>query len=189
MSHSPGALITGGAGFVGTNLADRLASNGTKVTVLDNLRRPGVEENLRWLMRRHRDMVRFVQGDVRDPDAVAGAMQDAACVFHLAAQVAVTFAICVPLERWRPVERWPDQKAVLARAARLRQTSLSEFMLSHAYAAAQEVLAEQLDIVLPPAEWQAFCKALDAPPRVIPALRKLLTEAIVFDGQRNAAAP
>jgi uncharacterized protein (DUF1778 family) len=82
----------------------------------------------------------------------------------------------------------PDQKAVLARAARLRQTNLSDFMLSHAYAAAQEVLAEQLDIVLAPAEWRAFCKALDAPPRGIPALRKLLTEASVFDGERNASA-
>jgi uncharacterized protein (DUF1778 family) len=82
----------------------------------------------------------------------------------------------------------PAQKAVLARAAELRQTSLSNFMLEHAYAAAQEVLAEQVDIVMPPAEWKAFCKALDAPPRSIPALKKLLTEASVFDGQRKVAA-
>jgi uncharacterized protein (DUF1778 family) len=70
----------------------------------------------------------------------------------------------------------PDQKAVLARAAELRQTSLSKFMLEHAYEAAQQVLAEQVDIVMPPAEWEAFCKALDEPPRKIPALKKLLTE-------------
>src|SRR2546425_12519485 len=76
----------------------------------------------------------------------------------------------------------PDQKAVLARAAALRQTSLSNFMLEHAYEAAQQVLAEQVDIVMPAAEWEAFCKALDAPPRTIPALRKLLTEASIFDG-------
>jgi uncharacterized protein (DUF1778 family) len=81
----------------------------------------------------------------------------------------------------------PDQKAVLARAAQLRQTSLSSFLLEHAYEAAQQVLAEQVDIVLPPAEWEAFCKALDAPPREIPALKKLLREASVFDGQGNAA--
>ncbi len=98
MSRFPGALITGGAGFVGTNLADRLASGGTKVTVLDNLRRPGVEENLRWLTRRHRDAVRFVQGDVRDPEAVAGAMRGAECVFHLAAQVAVTTSLVDPID-------------------------------------------------------------------------------------------
>lgn len=82
----------------------------------------------------------------------------------------------------------PAQKAVLARAAELRQISLSSFMLEHAYEAAQQVLAEQLDIVMPPAEWKAFCKALDAPPRPIPALQKLFLEASVFDGQGKAAA-
>jgi uncharacterized protein (DUF1778 family) len=82
----------------------------------------------------------------------------------------------------------PSQKAVLARAAQLRQTSLSNFMLEHACAAAQQVLAEQVDILLSSAEWKAFCKALDAPPRSIPALRKLLTEASVFDGQGRAVA-
>ena len=49
-----------------------------------------------------------------------------------------------------------DQKAVLSRAAQLRQTSLSNFMLEHAYEAAQQVLAEQVDIVISPAEWEAF---------------------------------
>ena len=82
----------------------------------------------------------------------------------------------------------PAQKAVLARAAQLRQTSLSNFMLQHAYEAAQQVLAEQVDIVMPAAEWRAFCKALDEPPRSIPALKKLLTEASVFDGQGKATA-
>jgi uncharacterized protein (DUF1778 family) len=82
----------------------------------------------------------------------------------------------------------PVQKAVLARAAQLRRTSLSNFMLEHAYEAAQQVLAEQVDIVMPAAEWDAFCKALDAPPREIPALKKLLTQASVFDGRRKAVA-
>jgi uncharacterized protein (DUF1778 family) len=81
----------------------------------------------------------------------------------------------------------PDQKAVLARAAELRQTSLSNFMLEHACEAAQQVLAEQVDIVLPAAGWAAFCQALDAPPREIPALKKLFTEASVFDGRKGAA--
>ena len=81
----------------------------------------------------------------------------------------------------------PDQKAVLVRAAELRHTSLSNFMLEHAFDAAQQVLAEQVDIVMPPAEWEAFCKALDSPPRPIPALRKLLTQAGVFDGRAKAA--
>jgi uncharacterized protein (DUF1778 family) len=82
----------------------------------------------------------------------------------------------------------PAQKAMLTRAAELRQTSLSKFMLEHACEAAQQVLAEQVDIVMPPAEWEAFCKALDAPPRQIPALKKLFTEASVFDGPGKSAA-
>jgi uncharacterized protein (DUF1778 family) len=52
----------------------------------------------------------------------------------------------------------------------------------------QQVLAEQIDVVLSPTEWETFCKALAAPPRKIPALRKLLTEAGVFDGDGKAAA-
>ncbi len=81
----------------------------------------------------------------------------------------------------------PEQKAVLIRAAELRQTSLSNFMLEHAIDAAEQVLAEQTEIVISPAEWRAFCKALDAPPQSIPALKKLLTQPSVFDGPRNAA--
>jgi uncharacterized protein (DUF1778 family) len=80
------------------------------------------------------------------------------------------------------------QKAVLARAAAVKRTSLSNFMLEHAYAAAQQILAEQTDIVMSAKQWEAFCKALDAPPRDIPALRKLLTQPSLFDGQGRAAA-
>ncbi len=81
----------------------------------------------------------------------------------------------------------PDQKAVLARAAELRGTSLSNFMLEHACDAAQQVLAEQVDILMPSTEWRAFCKALDAPPREIPELRKLFADVSVFDASRRAA--
>jgi predicted DNA-binding antitoxin AbrB/MazE fold protein len=47
---------------------------------------------------------------------------------------------------------------------------------------------EQVLFVLSPDRWRAFCDALDAPPRVIPALRKLLTEASVLDAN-NTSAP
>jgi len=92
------ALITGGAGFVGTNLADRLASSGLPVTVLDNLSRAGVEENLRWLRERHGDRIRVIVGDVRDPARVQDAISGCDRAFHLAAQVAVTTSLHSPLE-------------------------------------------------------------------------------------------
>jgi CDP-paratose 2-epimerase len=91
-----GVLITGGAGFIATNLGDRLASAGTPVTVLDSLTRRGVEENLRWLKRKHGDLVRVEVGDVRDVFAVRRAMGSCRRVFHLAAQVAVTTSLEQP---------------------------------------------------------------------------------------------
>jgi hypothetical protein len=51
----------------------------------------------------------------------------------------------------------------------------------------EEAGADQVHFVLPPDRWQAFCEALDAPPRHILALRKLLTEASLFDGDGPAA--
>ena len=91
------ALITGGAGFVGTNVADRLLSDGQRVTVLDDLSRPGVERNLRWLQRTHGDLLRVEIGDVRDAAAVRRAVTGATQVFHFAAQVAVTTSVVDPL--------------------------------------------------------------------------------------------
>ena len=81
----------------------------------------------------------------------------------------------------------PDQKELLARAARLRQTTLSHFLLDNACTAAQQVLADQVHFVLPPESWTAFCKALDAPSRELPALKKLLTEESVFGGAGPAS--
>ena len=69
------ALVTGGAGFVGTNLAHRLACDGHRVRVLDNLSRPGVERNLRWLRDRHPERVEVHVADVRDPLAVGRAVE------------------------------------------------------------------------------------------------------------------
>jgi CDP-paratose 2-epimerase len=101
MSGGPGSdgpvLVTGGAGFIGSNLADRLAGEGHDVIVLDALSRPGVERNLDWLRSRHPERITAIVGDVRDPDTVAAATARAAAVFHLAAQVAVTTSLTDPL--------------------------------------------------------------------------------------------
>jgi CDP-paratose 2-epimerase len=91
-------LITGGAGFVGCNVADRLLRAGRDVVVLDNLSRAGVERNLAWLRTTYGDRVRAVVADVRDRSAVAEAVRDAAAVFHFAAQVAVTTSLLDPVD-------------------------------------------------------------------------------------------
>lgn len=90
-------LITGGAGFIGTNLADRLLSGGQRVTILDNLSRVGVERNLNRLSNKHGDLLEVQIGDVRNKDIVDRVVRRAARVFHLAAQVAVTTSLADPI--------------------------------------------------------------------------------------------
>ncbi len=87
------ALITGGAGFIGCNLADRLLHSGEEVTILDNLSRPGTESNIRWLAERHGHRLRFRLGDLRDRPALRRALTGVDSVFHFAAQVAVTTSL------------------------------------------------------------------------------------------------
>ncbi len=75
------ALVTGGAGFIGSHLTRELLGSGRKVTVLDNLsvgRREVVP-----------DAARFVHGDIREEHALADALRGVDCVFHLAAQVTI----------------------------------------------------------------------------------------------------
>jgi CDP-paratose 2-epimerase len=91
-------LITGGAGFIGSNLADRLAREGHQVVVFDALSRAGVERNLEWLKQRHGSRVTSILGDVRDEDELVRAAADAKAVFHMAAQVAVTTSLDDPRE-------------------------------------------------------------------------------------------
>lgn len=91
-------LITGGAGFVGTNLAKKLLESGRPVTILDNLSRPGVERNLLWLQAKYGKELEFIKGDVREPDCIRSATQDVGVVFHFAAQVAVTTSLVSPVD-------------------------------------------------------------------------------------------
>jgi CDP-paratose 2-epimerase len=90
-------LVTGGAGFIGTNLVDSLLGDDCHVTVFDALMRPGTKLNLQWLSERHRsDRFRFVHGDVRDAAAVNDLVRHADVVYHLAGQVAVTSSVTDP---------------------------------------------------------------------------------------------
>ncbi len=90
-------LVTGGAGFVGTNLAHRYLSEGTPVCVYDNFSRAGVEGNARWLQDTHGGLVQVEAADVRDAARLRDAVRGASRVFHLAAQVAVTTSLGDPV--------------------------------------------------------------------------------------------
>jgi CDP-paratose 2-epimerase len=90
-------LITGGAGFIGANVADHHLARGDDVVIFDNLSRPGTTGNLDWLRRRHGDRITAVSGDIRDYGAVWAALWPTADrVYHLAAQVAVTTSVKDP---------------------------------------------------------------------------------------------
>ncbi|HLH18225.1 MAG TPA: GDP-mannose 4,6-dehydratase [Bryobacteraceae bacterium] len=101
--HRPGGrrqkhvLITGGAGFIGANLADRILTSGRSVLIYDDLSRPGVGQNLDWLRQRHGERVRVEVADIRNRQALRGAVRSAEQVFHFAAQVAVTTSLQDPL--------------------------------------------------------------------------------------------
>jgi CDP-paratose 2-epimerase len=89
-------LITGGCGFLGSNLAAAAIERGDRVTVFDNLSRHGSIDNLNWL-KRHGDF-EFVHADIRSPNDVDRTIQTLApeVVFHLAGQVAMTTSIADP---------------------------------------------------------------------------------------------
>lgn len=87
-------LITGGAGFIGANVAHALLAAGEEVRIFDSLARPGVERNVRWLQdHHHRRGLEVIVDDVRDGEALRHAMGGVDHVLHLAAQVAVTTSI------------------------------------------------------------------------------------------------
>jgi CDP-paratose 2-epimerase len=91
-------LVTGGAGFIGTNLADALAREGEHVLVFDALSRPGTDHNAQWLRARHPRRISIIRADIRDAAALTAATADSIAVFHFAAQVAVTTSLIDPSE-------------------------------------------------------------------------------------------
>jgi CDP-paratose 2-epimerase len=92
-------LVTGGAGFIGSNYVHRLVLRGEQVTVFDNLSRGGAPRNLEWLKQTHgANAFRMIVGDVRDSAAITEAAQRADVIVHLAGQVAVTTSVVNPRE-------------------------------------------------------------------------------------------
>lgn len=92
-------LVTGGAGFIGSNYADRLLKQGERVIVFDNLSRAGATTNIAWLQESHgKKSFDLVVGDVRDAALLTATARDAEVIVHLAGQVAVTRSVAHPRE-------------------------------------------------------------------------------------------
>jgi CDP-paratose 2-epimerase len=90
------ALITGGAGFIGSNLAHRLVGEGHDVVVYDNLSRPGAKHNVDWLRAEWGERWTLVPADIRDFGALCRAAERSDVIYHLASQVAVTTSVQDP---------------------------------------------------------------------------------------------
>lgn len=92
-------LVTGGAGFIGSNLVHRLLGLGEAVTIFDNLSRAGSARNLAWLCSEYgADSFNLIEADVRDAAALYKAVVDQDIIVHLAGQVAVTTSVTNPRE-------------------------------------------------------------------------------------------
>ena len=99
-------LITGGCGFIGSNLAAHYLAKGWEVVTFDNYSRQGAKKNAVWLEKqaialqqdRGNSYLRQIRGDVRDLESLREAMKGTDVVAHLAAQVAVTTSVEDPLE-------------------------------------------------------------------------------------------
>jgi len=90
-------LVTGGAGFIGSNYAHRLIQRGEKVTIYDNLSRSGAPRNIAWLEETFgKEAFRLIVGDLRSADLITKSAKDADVIVHLAGQVAVTTSVTDP---------------------------------------------------------------------------------------------
>ncbi|MBN8580264.1 MAG: GDP-mannose 4,6-dehydratase [Anaerolineae bacterium] len=90
-------LVTGGAGFIGSNYVHRLLARGEKVTIYDNFSRGGAPRNLEWLKAEFGEKAfEVVVGDVRDAVRITEAAQQSDVIVHLAGQVAVTTSVTNP---------------------------------------------------------------------------------------------
>lgn len=94
-------VITGGAGFIGTNLAARLLEQGHRVIIIDNLSRSGSKKNLQWLLDNYSNGLQVSICDIRDSFKIPELLKTAGIVFHFAAQVAVTKSVENPVEDFK----------------------------------------------------------------------------------------
>ena len=155
--HAKRALITGGAGFIGSHLAEALLGDGYAVTVLDNMS-TGCEDNIS-----HLDALELVVGDTADERVVEELVAESDVVFHLAAAVGVRLILADPIESFRT--NVLGTEAVL-RAADQRGTKVLIASTSEVYGKVAHLpQREDDDVLVGPtsvSRWSyAACKMLD----------------------------
>src|SRR5258708_14714466 len=90
-------LITGGAGFIGTNTAMHFLKNNDKVTIYDDCSRKGTKYNI-VLLKKEFPQIEFIQEDIRNFQKIEEAVKGKDVVLHFAGQVAVTTSVLNPRE-------------------------------------------------------------------------------------------
>jgi len=116
------ALITGGAGFIGSHLAHSLCEQGVNVTIIDDLSQ-GSLTNLSWRESRH--ALEFVHASVTDASALRSLVSNADWVFHLAAQASVAFSVNQPREAHQV-----NLNAALELLLLCRETNIKRFVFA-----------------------------------------------------------
>ena len=146
-------LVTGGAGFIGSNVVQRLLREGERVRVLDDLSRRGVERNVEWLRAHHGSRLELVVADVRDARAVKEAMRGVDHVFHFAAQGAVTTSLDDPRADFA-VNGLGTLNVLEAARAMHRPPSLLYTSTNKVYGALEDVELESIDARHQPTDLQ-----------------------------------
>jgi nucleoside-diphosphate-sugar epimerase len=138
------ALVTGGAGFIGSHIAEALCRKGAQVIVLDNLSL-GATENLAW--KRSGDQLNFVQGDVTDAKLIADLIRGCDWVFHEAALPSVPVSVEKPIETNQQNLNATLQLLIAARDAKVKRFMFASS--SAIYGDSDAPVKRETDIPLP----------------------------------------
>lgn len=158
MSTTTHNLITGGAGFIGSHLTERLLADGGRVTVIDDLS-TGSLDNLKAALANPR--FRFIQAKVSECAELTRLVAEAKQIFHLAAAVGVELVVKSPV---RVIETNLHETEVLLDAATVNRTPVLLASTSEVYGkSAKDVFAEEDDLLIGPpthARWSYACSKL-----------------------------
>lgn len=158
MNTNSHVLVTGGAGFIGSHLVERLLGDGHSVTVIDDCS-TGSTDNLASL--RDNPQLRVVQAKVSECKELPALVKDAAVIFHLAAAVGVELVVKSPI---RTIETNLHETEVILESASERHTPVLITSTSEVYGKSQKPAFDEEDDLLigPPhlGRWSYACSKL-----------------------------